>query len=218
MNPSNPLAPTTKTKISTIRKLLTLLALVAIVALSAFLAYFYFVPTARDEPIQTTTSSRAIHVGNATLTPQATYDITARVLGIKSYESQPQHDGDLIPFDLALGWGSMSSNYFAAQVGVSFQATSSVRSAVFSYSDRISLGSEYVDSHTSNNHIIPSTPAILSQIRNLRRGHTIRLTGYLVDIQRTNGTTIKTSLSRTDTIGGQRGACEIIYVETFERL
>ena len=61
-------------------------------------------PIAPDEPRQTDVETAPVTtLGRWRLTPQARYDITARILGREDYH----FDGlsDLIPEDLALGWG-----------------------------------------------------------------------------------------------------------------
>src|SRR5215472_7316479 len=47
-------------------------------------------------------------LGRWRLTPRARYDITARILGREDYRFDRL--SDLIPEDLALGWGPMSDN------------------------------------------------------------------------------------------------------------
>src|SRR5262249_50486434 len=64
---------------------------------------------APDEPRQSTLEHVAtIAHGHWTLTPRAEYDITARILSREDYSFDAL--SDLIPEDLALGWGAMSDN------------------------------------------------------------------------------------------------------------
>jgi len=187
------------------------------ILIGAIIAFFYFVapgsgPMAPDDPIQITAVSDPIMVGNATLTPQATYDITAKILSITSYEMQ--ENGDIIPYDIALGWGDMSNMTYVSKINVSQHG----RWYYWSFTGDIGLDPQYVSTHSANTHIIPANRNLLTQIRSLRRGHTIRMTGYLVDIMRVEESRIvkiETSLTRNDT---GAGACEIMYVETLEKL
>jgi len=66
-------------------------------------------PIAPDEPKQTDVETAPVTtLGRWRLTPQARYDITARILGREDYHFDAL--SDLVPEDLALGWGAMSDN------------------------------------------------------------------------------------------------------------
>ena len=53
-------------------------------------------------------STTEVRLGKWRLTPRADYDITARILSRADYRFDAL--ADLIPEDLALGWGPMSDN------------------------------------------------------------------------------------------------------------
>ncbi len=74
-------------------------------------------------------------------------------------------------------------------------------------------GEKYINSHCSNNHIIPANDEVSKNIWFVRTGDHIRLKGYLVNVDATRSDrsnfTWHSSTTRTD-IGN--GACEVIYV------
>src|ERR1700752_1515368 len=64
---------------------------------------------APDDPVQTDIERAApVRHGRWLLTPRASYDITARILSREDYRFDRL--ADLVPEDLALGWGPMSDN------------------------------------------------------------------------------------------------------------
>src|SRR5260370_17242992 len=71
---------------------------------------------APDEPVQTDLESAAgaapVRLGRWMLTPRANYDITARILSREDYRFDRL--ADLVPEDLALGWGPMADNHVLA--------------------------------------------------------------------------------------------------------
>lgn len=147
-------------------------------------------------------------VGRWRLTPRARYDITARILGREDYHFDLL--SDLIPEDLALGWGPMSDN------GVlrAFEITQGAR--FYSWMPRqpsLPVSRQIVIEHSANTHVIPANPATRHQLARLRVGQVVHLTGLLVDGVRDDGAYIHTSLTRSDT---GPGACEVFLVEQAE--
>ena len=66
-------------------------------------------PIAPDDPLQADADGATpTALGRWHLTPRARYDITARILAREDYRFDRL--SDLIPEDLALGWGPMSDN------------------------------------------------------------------------------------------------------------
>jgi hypothetical protein len=165
---------------------------------------------APDEPMQTVADGEStIVLGRWTLTPRATYDITARILGREDYRFDPI--ADLAPLDLALGWGPMSDN----QVLQAFEISQGAR--FYSWrpnTEPLPIGLREVTRHSANTHIIPANGAVASKLDRLRLGgQVVHLTGLLVDGARDDGMTIRTSLSRTDS---GAGACEFLLVQDVE--
>ena len=165
-------------------------------------------PVAPTEPLQTPLDGApAFAHGRWTLTPRARYDITARVLSREDYRFDAM--SDLVPEDLALGWGPMSDT----RVLRAFEITQSARFYSWRPKAALPIPREDVIEHSANTHVIPADPAIGSQLARLREGQVVRLTGLLVDGVRDDGRWVRTSLTRSDT---GAGACEIMLVEHVE--
>jgi hypothetical protein len=143
-------------------------------------------------------------IGRWTLTPRATYRITARILGVERYHVDLL--AALIPEDLALGWGPMSDNRILTGMDIS-QAN---RFYFWRSSPRTNLSKELIISHSANTHVIPESPLIARQLSHLRPGQIVTMSGLLVDGKRDDGAWINSSLSRTDT---GAGACEVLLVQ-----
>lgn len=145
--------------------------------------------------------------GRWMLTPRASYDITARILSRADYRFDAM--ADLVPEDLALGWGPMSDN----RVLRDFDISQSVRFYTWEPRGPLPIPRESVISHSANTHLIPADERIRTEIGRLRQGDVVRLTGSLVDAKRDDGAFIHTSLTRLDT---GPGACEVLLVESVE--
>jgi hypothetical protein len=137
---------------------------------------------ATTDPLQTDLEREVTaKQGRWTLTGRAHYEVTARILGREEYRFDTL--ADLIPEDLALGWGAMSDNR--------------------------------VLEHSANTHVIAADEHVRSQLKRLRVGQVVHLTGVLVDGVRDDGMYIHTSLTRNDS---GAGACEVMLVEDVEVL
>jgi hypothetical protein len=134
---------------------------------------------------------------------RATYQLTARVLAREPYHFDAM--SDLVPEDLALGWGPMSDNSVLRTIDIS----QSNRFYYWRASSATRLARETIISHSANTHVIPQTPAIARALARLRPGEVVTLSGDLVDAVRDDGRSLKTSLLRTDT---GAGACEVMLV------
>jgi hypothetical protein len=144
-------------------------------------------------------------LGRWRLTPRAGYDITARILSREDYHFDLL--SDLIPEDLALGWGPMSDN----QVLSGFEITQGARFYSWRPKGReLPIPRQVVIEHSANTHVIPVDSAVRRQLRHLRVGQVVHLTGFLVDGVREDGAYIHTSLTRSDT---GPGSCEVVLVE-----
>ena len=158
---------------------------------------------AADDPQQFDVDSGAqIRLGRWTLTERATYQITARVLGNERYRFDAL--ADLVPEDLALGWGPMSDNRVLRGIDIT-------QSNRFYYwrSAALPLPREVIITHSANTHVIPRSQAIATLLSRVRPGQVITLTGTLVDGRRNDGMSIKTSMTRSDS---GAGACEVLLV------
>ncbi len=159
---------------------------------------------AEQEPQQTNIpDGEKVKMGHWTLTVRATYQLKARVLSRESYHFDAM--SDLVPEDLALGWGPMSDNSVLRTIEIS----QSNRFYYWRASAATRLARETIISHSANTHVIPQTPAIARVLSRLRPGEVVVLSGELVDAVRDDGRWIKTSMVRTDT---GAGACEVMLV------
>jgi hypothetical protein len=165
-------------------------------------------PIAPDEPQQTDVEAAPVTtLGRWRLTPQAHYDITARILGREDYHFDLL--SDLIPEDLALGWGPMSDN----RVLRSFEITQGARFYSWRPKQELVIPRQVVIEHSANTHLIPADAAVRHQLKRLRVGQVVHLSGFLVNAVRDDGSYINTSLTRSDT---GPGACEVVLVEQVE--
>jgi hypothetical protein len=146
-------------------------------------------------------------IGHWTLTVRAHYRITARILSLERYHWDSL--SSLVPEDLALGWGVMSDNRALQAVDIS----QSDRFYYWREPGGTPLSREAIIDHSANTHVIPADELVARELRHLRPGETVTLTGDLVDGVRDDGTYIHTSLTRTDT---GPGACEVMLVRDVE--
>lgn len=191
--------------------------MVALIALSLWTGWHQFEARAVHppdgeiapaEPIQTDPLEAVpLQRGRWTLTPRADYDVTARILSREDYRFDQL--ADLIPEDLALGWGPMSDN----RVLAAFEITQGARFYMWQPLRALPIPREDVISHSANTHVIPIDDHIRSELKRLRVGQVVHLTGSLVDGKRDDGASVRTSLVRTDS---GAGACEILLVDTVE--
>jgi hypothetical protein len=144
--------------------------------------------------------------GETTLATRAHFDITARVLSRKDYSWG--EGSDLVPMDLALGWGRMSDSSVLAHIDIS-------QSGRFYYwrVKEFPIPQREIETSSANMHMIPADPGVKRQLEKIRTGQVIHLEGFLVDASRPGGWHWNTSMTRNDT---GAGACELIYVESVD--
>src|SRR6266513_2959194 len=159
---------------------------------------------APDEPVQTDIERAApVRHGRWLLTPRASYEITARILGREDYRFDRL--ADLVPEDLALGWGPMSDNHVLA----AFDISQGARFYTWRPRGLLPITREDVIVHSANTHVIPADARIGSELARLRVGQVVRLAGTLVDAVRDDGAWLRTSLARTDSGAGACGQPEL---------
>jgi hypothetical protein len=156
-------------------------------------------------PIQADVPPRALpDQAGFRLTAIAHYSIRARVLGTKQYFGGLQ--SKLVPYDVALGWNRMSDQSVLDQLSISMGN----RFFFYRWQGRAPIPQPEIIRSAANNHLIPADGAIRSQIRHLRVGQIVELSGWLVDAEGPENFKWRTSRRRDDT---GNGACELIYVE-----
>jgi len=136
------------------------------------------------------------------ITPLASFEIEARVLSRERYRLG--READLSTVDLALGWGPMSAQNVIDDLKIS-QSNRYYRWRT----DRLPIPANAISRHSANMHIVPAADAIEDELMKIRKGHVVRLGGYLIQAKAPDGWKWRSSLTRTDTGGG---ACEIVLV------
>lgn len=186
---------------------------ILIVILLVIAGYHYFVnrPVSVDDgvlvvesPKQFNSSARGIQHKEFQLIPQATFDITARVLSKQNYHIDTE--SKLVKTDLALGWGRMSDSRVIKQLNIS----QSGRFYRWRYRGAPPIPTAEIISSSANMHLIASDDHIQDTLDNIRPNQIVHLTGKLVNA-RSDNFMWNTSTTRTDT---GAGACELFYVET----
>jgi hypothetical protein len=165
-------------------------------------------PIAPDDPLQADAGgATTIALGRWQLTPRARYDVTARILAREDYHFDRL--ADLIPEDLALGWGPMSDN----KVIRAFDISQGVRFYTWMPKQELPIPRQAVIEHSANTHVIPADTDVARQLKRLRIGQVVHLRGYLVNAVRNDGVYITTSMTRSDS---GPGSCEVLLVEQVE--
>jgi hypothetical protein len=161
---------------------------------------------APDEPVQTDLADAPpVRQGRWLLTPRATYELTARILSREDYHFDAI--ADVVPEDLALGWGPMSDNRILEH----FEISQGARFYTWRPRDALPVPLKTVISHSANTHVIPANQQVRRQLAALRVGQVVHLKGDLVDGRRDDGAWLQTSTTRADT---GAGACEVMLVES----
>jgi hypothetical protein len=141
-----------------------------------------------------------------TIKPLATFSITARVLSRADYSFD--RGADLVPTDLALGWGRMSDTAVLDKIDISQSGRFYFwRVREFPIPER-----EIIDS-SANMHLIPSDRIVARRIDDVRVGDVVSFDGYLVEADGADGSKWISSLTRKDS---GAGACELVWVEHFD--
>ncbi|TAG82790.1 MAG: hypothetical protein EAZ24_02510 [Burkholderiales bacterium] len=159
---------------------------------------------APDAPVQRNfENGKAFQIKDFTITPRAKFSLTARVLARERYRSDAA--ADIIPIDIAFGWGPMSDTALIDKLKIS----QSGRFYFWGYQGQPPAAHEVIIRSSANMHLIPADSITRERLLDARVGDVLELEGELVDVKRSNGWNISTSLTRDDSGGG---ACEVIYV------
>jgi hypothetical protein len=149
-----------------------------------------------------------IRIDDHILRLRAEFGLVARVLGRKDYRWDRW--SALSPVDLALGWGPMSDPAVVSQIDIRQNGR-----FYFWRVDELPIPRAQIEQSSANMHLIPARPDLLDELRRIEAGDRLRLNGYLVDVDRDDGSYWRTSMRRDDT---GNGACELILVTAVERL
>lgn len=139
---------------------------------------------------------------DATLHPLAAFKATARVLARSDYRFDAE--SDLSPTDLALGWGRMSDSAVLRHIDIDQGGR------FYNWSVRaFPIPQREIETHSANMHMIPADAVVARELRRVRTGDVVTLTGFLVEADKADGWRWRSSLTRNDTGGG---ACELVYL------
>lgn len=161
---------------------------------------------AAETPEQSETFKGTFDFKDYRILPLADFQATARVLSKKKYYFG--RESDLVPFDLALGWGPMSDEAVLEKIKI----RQSNRFYFWS-AKQFPIPRKHIETYSANMHLIPADKDVLSRIKDVRTGDVINFSGYLVQVTGLDGWRWRSSLSRNDT---GNGACEVVYVEKFD--
>lgn len=159
---------------------------------------------APDDPIQAACDPQSWEVNGYKVSALASFDLKARVLSTERYRTD--RESDLVPQDVAFGWGQMSDARILSQLSIS----QSGRWYHWSCQE-FPISRSNIETHSANMHLIPADPGVRDTILSLRPGQVVSLDGFLVraDAEKGDWHWIS-SLSRNDT---GAGACELVYVQ-----
>lgn len=162
----------------------------------------------RRDPIQIDVAGTppVVSVKDFDLTLVADFELEARVLGRRDYRFGTE--SALSPIDLALGWGPMAEDQVLESISIR------QRNRFYYWSTReFPIPRDDIIAHSSNMHLIPANDQAWRQLKRVREGSIIRMSGYLVNVDRDDGWRWRTSLRRDDS---GAGACEIVLVTLAE--
>lgn len=162
---------------------------------------------APDIPVQSALAEPVapLHKGDYTIKPLANFSITARVLSRADYRWD--RGAQLVPVDLALGWGRMSDSAVLEKVGISQSGR-----FYFWRVDAFPIPEREIIESSANMHLIPADRTIERAIERTRAGDVVSFDGYLVEADGADGFKWISSLTRSDS---GAGACELVWVERF---
>lgn len=161
---------------------------------------------AGQDPAQTDVPATmgAFRLGEFTVSPLAGFALEARVLSRRDYDSGPE--SLLSPTDLALGWRRMADPANYGQLDIS----QSGRWYHYRWGNGgPPLPLEEIIGSSANMHLVPADARVAQAISRVQPQQTVRLQGWLIEVQRDDGWRWRSSLSRDDS---GNGACELIYV------
>lgn len=163
-------------------------------------------------PLQTsTTGGTTMEIDGSTLNINyvAEYELYGRVIDLAYYGGKTLGD-KLSPRDIGVAWGYLASDEAREKVKWSSIGNRFLNNEILDFKwYQAKGGRDAFVTHHSNNHLIPANDEVEKKVKKIREDDYVKVTGYLVRVQGTNGFRWGTSTSRTD---DGNGACEVIYV------
>jgi hypothetical protein len=179
------------------------------IAAVAYGSYQHFNKANPNQFVLGYSAEGAVQINGYHITPLEPFEMQARVLSAKHYTHDKE--SDLVPVDLALGWGPMADLKVTNEISIT-QSNRWYRWRV----DAFPIPRREIETHSANMHLIPATPAIAEAIQSVEKGSMVAFEGDLVEvIDPAKGWRWKSSLTRSDT---GAGACELILVTSFRQL
>jgi len=132
--------------------------------------------------------------------------VSAKVISAERYYFD--YEARVSPVDFALGWGPMSDESILEQIDI-WQEGRWYKWT----SDSMPISKQEIILNSSNMHMIPETDAIAKELKRIRNGDLVSISGMLVDVRSGSSWKWKTSTSRSDT---GPTACEIVFVKSIE--
>ncbi|MFA6985103.1 MAG: hypothetical protein WC213_02700 [Arenimonas sp.] len=162
------------------------------------------------EPMQSEVAGKmaAFRVGEATVSPLAGFSVQARVLSREDYSLG--READYSPTDLALGWGPM------AEPGMAEKLNIRQGGRFYRYewgNDGPPIAPEQIIRNSANMHMVPADRNVAQALDRIHAGDAVRVSGWLIRIDRDDGWRWQSSLSRDDS---GPGACELVLVCSIE--
>lgn len=134
----------------------------------------------------------------------------ALVVGTKKYNEAGIKNG-ISPMDVLLAWGSVAENNGTTDFAWN------ITERDYTFSSTTSFNEAEIIKHSSLNHLIAQTESIESQMKKLRVGDHVNISGYLVDVnaEPQMGEVVKWKTSTRFSDKGL-GSTEIVYVTGIE--
>jgi hypothetical protein len=161
-------------------------------------------------PIQNkiNSSKNFVEFNDYKITPMANFQLIGKVLSEKHYSTG--RETELSPVDLALGWGPM-----AVQNNIDAISISQSRRWYRWRAEKFPIPRKEIETNSANMHFIPTNETIDTLLKSIKKGDTVKLKGYLVQINGNDGWRWTSSLTRNDT---GKGACEVILLEDIQKI
>jgi hypothetical protein len=159
---------------------------------------------------------RQIDEWTFTLHPVYRYTIIGKVVGKDTYASGPSDT--LSPMDFAIATGDIIRPEISRYITIR-KTPRHYHYQYFFPAGTPQLSPAYINEHISNNHLIFADDSLSVKAQSVNVGDYVRIRGYLVTVsgQSRDGRTYHqgTSTTRSDQ---SEGACEVVYIETLEKL
>jgi len=175
-------------------------------------------PSLDDAPRQSTTSHSPFDLqfdgSDYRIEPEYDYELHGLVVSFRHHDGNSRMhvlaDDHLNMLDVCVVWGTNASNGYLH----AFDFWNGIFTCNFKTRDQAAWDAFDLTA-VSNNHLLSDDPLIRRQVQKLRVGDQIRVRGKLASYVSGNGSRRGTSTTRDDT---GNGACETIYVESFQNL